>query len=180
MKARRQSRKKQPCGLFFRAWAKIKAWPTKDFAPAKAGAVLFCKAFLHARQAALVFVHISAVVADASKKVLPLLDHFFAAGLDDCHDVAKDFWRDLGVVVCQIAPAGFGDPDLGRRFCGRPLRHMDMDGFQRLIFVGLEVDPVGPNLKNLRHFPRLRPAQTAKSGAPCSPGTFGIPPLPFR
>ena len=37
-------RKKQSCGLFFRAWVKVHGWPTIKNAPANAGAILIKKA----------------------------------------------------------------------------------------------------------------------------------------
>ena len=42
-----------------------------------------------------------------------------------------------------------------------------------IIFVGPEVDPVGADLKNLRHFLPLLPGKTAGSDVQWIPGTSG-------
>mgnify|MGYP006892377647 FL=1 len=73
----------------------------------------------------------------------------------------EQLW-DAGIVVAQIAFARPCDPDLGGIAAGRTLRDMHMDRFQRLIFVGPEIDPIRADLKNLRHSLRLPLWRTAK------------------
>lgn len=53
----------------------------------------------------------------------------------------------MGIVIAQIAAACRGDPDLGGIAGGGTLRHMDVNGLQRVVFIGPEIDPVGANLK---------------------------------
>ena len=50
--------------------------------------------------------------------------------------------RYLGIVIAQIALSGSCYPYFRGVGTGRPLRHMDMDRFQRLVLVGPEIDPV--------------------------------------
>lgn len=106
----------------------------------------------------------SAVVCDLPEVGDPLVNDLTAPGLDHVHDVAQGMPGDSGVVMAEITPSGLGDPYLCGAGAGGAQADVDMDGLQRIIFIGPEVNPVGADLKNLRHCRSLPPGQSARSG----------------
>ena len=92
----------------------------------------------------------SAEIADAPKVVQPAGFDVLGAGLNDSHDIAEKPLRDAGLVVAEVALARGSQPDL--RGIGVGLfGNVDVNGFQRVIFVGPEINGVWPDLKDLRH-----------------------------
>ena len=73
-----------------------------------------------------------------AKETVPLLDDFLTAGLDDLHDIPQGAFRDAGVVVTEITLARSGDPNLCGVGVGRALTDVDMNGLQRVTYVGPE------------------------------------------
>lgn len=81
------------------------------------------------------FYRLSAVISDPSKVGDPLVNDLTASGLNDVHDVAQRVGWNTGIVIAQVAPPGLSNPYLCCPGAGRTGAHMDMDGFQRVIFV---------------------------------------------
>lgn len=65
----------------------------------------------------------------------PFLDNLTTPGLDYVHDIAQCVGGDTGSVIAQIAPPGLGNPNLCGVCGGSAQANMDMNRFQRVIFI---------------------------------------------
>lgn len=109
--------------------------------------------------------NVSAVIGYCAEICPPLFNDLGASGLDDLHNIAEDALGNAGIIVAEVALSGLGDPYLCSVSVGSALTDMDVDGFQRVVFVGPEEHPVGADLKNLRHSQSPLPGRTGGSGA---------------
>lgn len=78
---------------------------------------------------------ISAVIIDLPKMRKPFLDDLTAPGLDHIHNVAQCMGGDMGIVIAQVAPPGLGNPNLCGVRAGSAQADVNMDWFQRVIFI---------------------------------------------
>lgn len=78
---------------------------------------------------------LSAEIVNAAEISFPLLNNFVAACFDDAHDIPQCALRNVRIVVAEVALPGPGYPYL----CGVAgwcaLSHMNVYGFERLVFV---------------------------------------------
>ena len=106
-----------------------------------------------------------AEISGLAEKALPFFDYFFAPGFNDGHDVLQNLRGDLRTVMAEIALAGSCNPDLCSVATGGALRDVNMNRLQRIVFIGPKIDPIGANLKDLRHCQSPPPGKTGGSNA---------------
>ncbi len=94
---------------------------------------------------------LSAVIADCSKVCDPPLYDIIATRLDHLHNVSEGMVGDAGVVVAKVAFPSLRDPDLSRVRGRRSLTNVDMNRFQRVVFVFAEKKTVFCKHKKTRH-----------------------------
>ena len=111
-------------------------------------------------------VRSSAEIGRRPEEGQPLLYNFTASRLDNSHDISEGSVRNMRAVVAQETLSCARNPYLCRARRRSALRDMNMNRLKRIVFIRPEVNPVGANLKNLRHFRRPPPRRTQESGAP--------------
>ena len=107
-----------------------------------------------------------AIMADFSKEALPFFHDFLAAGFNDGHNITQRPRWDLRIIIAQQAFPCPCNPDFCGVAAGSSLWNMDVNRFQRVVFIRPEIHPIWTDSKNLRHCQIPLLAKIGESGVP--------------